>query len=460
MVKLSASSYKCPSCGYNLVYSTDEQLLSCTFCGSSYSPEKIDLLSQIVLPDQGDDDTEADDKQEIICDSCGAKIITDNNTSATFCAFCGSPSLVFGRLTRRFRPDYVIPFKLSREDAVEKIREFVRSRKYAPSRLLEKKIDRKLTGLYVPFWLMDAYCYMHSYNTGYKDGFSGKEKYSIVATMDIAFKNVPFDGAINMRDDLMESIEPFDCSELKPFTTSYLQGFYAQRYDQSVEKLSDRILCRLQRYGTEAAAATNKSYDYYRSDGCVTSPHDIEQKYALFPVWLYSYEYGGKRYSLAVNAQTGKVDGDLPVSRLRKILRYLGYYSVNFLIAAPLWLLVLAIVFWYNYNPTNAGAVIMICTLAVVISLPLIATKHAFKDMDERLGVEHFRYSLFNPIRRGLAGILRKRRAAKDKIRNETNMIMSEKPTFETYYDRSVKADIQIDEIFRGYESVFDDDRV
>ena len=103
-------SYKCPHCGGNLVYSVEEQLLVCSFCGNGITAEKLSLLSRINPPDQGEAD-EDEDRQEITCNSCGAKIIADKNTSATFCAFCGSPSLVTQRLTKRFRPDYVIPFK-------------------------------------------------------------------------------------------------------------------------------------------------------------------------------------------------------------------------------------------------------------------------------------------------------------------------------------------------------------
>ena len=455
MAKLSAQSNKCPSCGYNLVYSAEERMLTCSFCGSSYSPEKIDLLSQIVIPDQGEAEEDEEERQEIICNSCGAKIVADNNTSATFCAFCGSPSLVVGRLTRRFHPDYVIPFKITKDEALAKIKEFAAGKKYAPKGFLTGETIKKITGMYVPFWLMDSHCEMHTYGTGYKDSVSGKEKYSVVSEIDIALKNVPFDGAIDMRDVLMESIEPFDCSEMRPFASSYLQGFYAQRYDQSVDKLSDRILARLRKYGREAAAESAKGYYYYRTDACVVSPYALEQKYALFPVWILTYEYKGAHYQIAVNGQTGKVDGELPVSGVKKALRLTRYYLVNASYFLPVILLILAMIFWARMEPEQAFVAYLIIGLTCSAAVPMLAVLAIAKDVEEATG----KYNILNPVRRGLNYIFGKRRAVRQKIREEMDMNLSPDPSLEHYYDYSFKADVDINEVFVGYETFFEDEK-
>ena len=102
----------------------------------------------------------------------------------------------------------------------------------------------------------------------------------------------------------MEAIEPFDCSELRPFNTSYLQGFYAQRYDLSTDKLSDRILVRLQRYAQETITVTTDRYSAFKADACVVHPYDLEQSYVLLPVWFLNYKYDGVRYTLAMNARS------------------------------------------------------------------------------------------------------------------------------------------------------------
>ena len=76
----SSNDTKCPSCGGRLVFEPVEQMLKCGFCGNTYTPEKIELLQQLPEIDTGAADENEDDKCEIVCDSCGAVLITDKNT--------------------------------------------------------------------------------------------------------------------------------------------------------------------------------------------------------------------------------------------------------------------------------------------------------------------------------------------------------------------------------------------
>lgn len=454
-------SNKCPACGGNLIFDAQEQVLTCSFCGGTFSPEKLELLSQIVSLDQEAADENEDDKHEIVCNSCGANIIADNNTSATFCAFCGSPSLVTQRLTKQFRPDYVIPFKITREQALEKIKEFAKNGKYAPHHFFNDNNIKKITGIYVPFWLMDAECKMHTHGVGYREDLKSSDKYTVVSDIDIGVKNVPFDGAINMKDDLMESIEPYDCSELKPFNASYLQGFYAQRYDLSVDKLSDRIIYRLQRYGKEAATTSLKGYERFHCDSCTVKPEGLEQKYALFPVWLLTYEYGGINYQIAVNAQTGKTDGHLPVDKVKKYARLAWYHFTNLMIFSPLWGGLLALIIWAQWwarnNPDMAAAVNIILALSCAFALPavVVAITTIRAQEDDDFG----RYNLLNPVIRAFKSFVRKRINLKSEILAQTDMMVGAKPAFDEYYDPEFKTQISHEEIFMCHESIFDAQR-
>lgn len=454
-------SYKCPHCGGNLVYSVEEQMLMCSFCGNGITADKLALLSQINPPDQGDAD-ENEERQEITCNSCGAKIIADKNTSATFCAFCGSPSLVTQRLTKRFRPDYVIPFKITREEALSKIKEFAGNGKYAPKHFFNEKNIKKLTGIYVPFWLMDSECNIHTQGIGYKEDLKTTEKYSVISEIYIRVKNVPFDGALNMRDELMESVEPYDCSELKPFNGSYLQGYYAQRYDLSAEKLTDRIMVRLQRYGKQAASESLKGYDRFQWNSCMVGVGELEQKYALFPVWLLTYEYKGKNYQIAVNAQTGKTDGYLPVDKVKTNLRLLWHYLVNIMILSPFWAggaaIVLALKFWSETRPEQAYAVNIVAALACMFVLPLV---FILFNLEAIVGEGEFgKISPLHPLRRAIRAVYTKRAEAKRRIIEQTDMMIGDKPPFSEYYDPAYKAEINNDVLFMGRESIFEDERL
>ena len=452
---ITADSNKCPACGNNLVFSAEEQVLTCSFCGGAYSPEKIDLLSQINSYDCDEADETEEDKHEVVCNACGATIVADNNTTASFCAFCGSPSVITQRLTKKFRPDFVIPFKLTREEALNKMREFAGSRRYVPKNFFRDDNIKKISGVYVPFWLMDSRCEMHTHAVGYREDLRRKAKYSVVSDLNIKFRNVPFDSAVKMKDDLMESVEPYDCSELKPFSSSYLQGYYAQRYDLSVEKLTDRILYTLQRYGAEAVRTSLRGYDSFSCDSCSVTPHDLQQKYALFPIWLLAYEYKGRIYQIAVNAQTGKVDGELPVDKVKRGARLVGYYFTNFLMLSPIWGTAAALLYWALNHRDMVYFLGFFAAFVLLMVAPVIVMAIETKRTDEDFG----RYNVFHPVRRGINALILKRKETKARLLQETNEILGKKPSFDEYYDPAFKAEIHNEELFIGNESLFEDER-
>ena len=453
----TADSKKCPSCGGNLIFNSDEQMLVCYFCGGSFSPEKLDLLSTITVFDTEESGEEEEDKTEIVCGACGASIITDKNTSATFCAFCGSPSLVTNRLTRRFRPDYVIPFKISKEDAITKIREFAKSGRYVPKSVLNDKNIKKITGLYVPFWLMDSRCEIHSSGVGYKNHLSTRDKYNVISDVDISLKAVPFDGALELEDDLMESIEPFDMSEMVSFNSSYLQGFYAKRYDLSVDRLSDRIIARLQRYGREAVSYLMMGYDSYSSDFVFPTPHDLTQKYALFPIWLLTYEYDGKRYQIAVNAQTGKVDGHLPVNKFKRAGRLLLYHLHNVIITAPIWVPIVCILALF-YKYVDQPLIMLISSVLLIpLSLVMVYICWLFiKDWDFFPEKGFWEFDLNKPLRNLFKKIVAHRKEIHMNLKISTNNLLNQKPPVKEYFDTTAKIDFKKEEIPMGQESYFD----
>ena len=449
--EIQADSNKCPACGGNLVFSVENQALTCSFCGGVYSPEKLYLLKTITPLDQETADETEEDKHEIICNSCGARIVAEKNTSATSCAFCGSPSVITQRLSKKFRPQYLIPFKITKEEALTKIDEFARGGDYVPRQFFKNMENKTVTGIYVPFWLMDARCDMHTMGTGYKEDFKCKDRYLVKSDINIRLKNVPFDGAINMKDDLMEAIEPYDYTDVKEFNTSYLQGFYSQRYDLSVDKLSDRILARLQRYGKEAAAASLKGYDSFECGACAVTPDIQEQRYVLFPVWFMTYEYKDSVYQIAVNAQTGKMDGDLPVDTAKRNLRLFWYYFVNVLLGVLMVTPVAAFIYAAVkillgiYEPMYVA----VMTGAVFILIMFL------KIMDSSFS----RFSIFNPLRRVTGAVVMSRLEVKKKLLGNTDVFMGKRPLFDVYYDESYKADINTEETFRGHESILADER-
>ena len=131
----------------------------------------------------------------------------------------------------------------------------------------------------------------------------------------IGFENVPVDGSTKMADDLMESIEPFNISDAVDFQTAYLAGYLADKYDVTAEQSIERANKRVKHSTEEAFAETVKGYATVTTDNSSVQFHGGKAKYALYPVWILNTTWNGNKYTFAMNGQTGKFVGDLPVDK-------------------------------------------------------------------------------------------------------------------------------------------------
>ena len=155
---------------------------------------------------------------------------------------------------------------------------------------------------------------MSGYSTA-RENVTVTNHYDVRRAGTVRFERVPVDASSKMPDDHMDAIEPFDYKELKRFSTAYLPGFLADKYDVSVEDCHERADTRCE--GSLVAALGDTVTGY---DSCVPVSHDVKLcrgkvHYALLPVWLLSTKWQGKNYLFAMNGQTGKLVGDLPLDK-------------------------------------------------------------------------------------------------------------------------------------------------
>ena len=335
----SADSKKCANCGSNLYYDTEHSALMCGNCGSVFDPETLDRTGSFALSNPEKDydgkiEMSEDDnrRHEIVCNSCGAQIVTDENTSATFCAFCGSPAIVSRRLTREFKPDYIIPFAFNKEKAISLFKAHCEEVGHLPKNYINDEVLSKMTGLYVPTWIissevearLNGIAYNgrdadYVYGTAGLSAGVGGHNYSmrIYAKAKFRLKDIPFDGEKKLPDRLMSAAEPFDFTELVPFRPEYLQGYFAEKYDEQPLDMTDKIYRRLDKYALEVSHTFNLGHDKFTPDYKTsrTRYSNQEIKYALLPIWFLTLEYKGIRYQYIVNGQTGKVSGEFPYAR-------------------------------------------------------------------------------------------------------------------------------------------------
>jgi len=378
----SANSVKCPNCGSNLVFDPIRGECICSNCGGVFDPSTLDKIGAFgfVNPERDYDGTieiSKDDAErvEIVCNSCGAQIVTDKNTASTFCAFCGSPALVSRRLTREFKPDYIIPFKFDKEKAISLFEEHCATVSHLPKSFKSKKILEKMTGLYVPTWIISTDVEVNVAGKGNKGRMVDEvytethantlSNYTMLTFGKVKFRlnNVPFDGEIKIPNRLMAACEPFDYSELIKFRPEYLQGYFAEKYDEQPLDMTDRIYKRLDRYAFSVCEKITFGYDTFVPDtnASYTSYNNQNIKYALLPCWFLNIEFDGKSYQYIVNGQTGKVAGDFPYAKGWETIERTGKrarmnaVSINSGLRATLYLLpalVLALVRLFRFGDT------------------------------------------------------------------------------------------------------------
>ena len=326
--------FKCPRCGGKLEFDAATQKMLCPYCDSSFDPAEVGMPVQKGSDKKANVDAgwnhdgkeldaqEAEALQAYLCKSCGGEIICDENTAATACPFCGNPVVLSGRVSGMLRPDYVIPFKTTKEQAIAKMKEFVKSKRFTPRLFASENHLQAIKGIYVPFWLFDsavsadvwydATTVRHWYDSEYN--YTETSYYDVFRSGSMRFENIPVDGSKKMPDDLMDSLEPFFFDDAVDFNTAYLSGFLADKYDVPMKESMSRANARTK---TSAKDALRKSVNGYAT--VIPKHSEIEirpgkAKYVLFPVWLLNTQYRGLTYTFAMNGQTGKFIGNLPVS--------------------------------------------------------------------------------------------------------------------------------------------------
>lgn len=330
-------TYHCPNCGAPLKFSGESQRWDCEFCRSTFAAEELQKIEEQQQAEQplnretAKKKTESNGAKSYSCPSCGAEMITEEGTAASFCAFCGNPTIFPKELSGDFQPEKIIPFRYTKEQAVAALETLCKKKPLLPSDFSSKQHIQSVTGIYVPFWLFD--CSMnvrmdamaqrvHSWSDGnYR--YTKTDHYRLEREGKLAVQGVPADGLQRMGDDLMDGLEPFDYSTMTDFQFSYLSGYFAERYDVSKEASWPQAERRIEQAARSLTEQTMQGYVSRQITNFQTSVCDKETHYAMLPVWLLSTNYDGKTYLLAMNGQTGKTVGNLPMSK-GKMAKWFG----------------------------------------------------------------------------------------------------------------------------------------
>ncbi len=334
------TNYKCPACTGPIRYDSVSGKMVCDYCDSVFEVSEIEALykdenaeAATLHPAEEPKNEWSFDGSEFFdgssnikaynCPSCGAELICDETTAATSCPYCGNPTIIQTSLAGALKPELIIPFKLDKEAAKNAMREHFKGKKLLPAQFAEDNRLDEIKGVYVPFWFFDAEARAEAEYLGTKIRTWSDREYNYTETRYYSldrcgranFDSIPVDGSEKMSDELMQSLEPFDYSQAVAFQTSYLSGFFADRYDVSAEKCVEAANERVRESSLELLHSTTGGYLSVTQKSGRVRVSSGKAKYALLPVWLLSTTWNGEKFLFAMNGQTGKFIGDLPVDK-------------------------------------------------------------------------------------------------------------------------------------------------
>ena len=317
--------YRCPTCGAPVEFDGAAGKMSCDYCGNEFDVSQINeqySKYENVVEVEEPIAKEYCSFDGYRCDSCGAEVATDDYTTATFCSFCGSPTLIRARLSGVLKPELVIPFRIERKQAEEAYKKWTGKGLITPSGFRKKSTIEKITGMYVPFWLYDydVEAYVRATATRTSRDRRGDTvhvhtmHYNIGRNVAAQYDMIPADASEKMDDKAMDLLEPFDYGEIRPFEMPYLAGYFAEKYTYTADEMKGRVENRIRDYIYAEARSTIVGYGSVNIIGSNINMKRRRAAYTLMPVWVLNYKYNGKVYSFHMNGQTGRIVGKPPKS--------------------------------------------------------------------------------------------------------------------------------------------------
>ncbi|EOL43338.1 hypothetical protein [Enterococcus caccae] len=362
-------THKCPNCGGPLLFDPKDQKFHCEYCLNIYTEDEVtayektqrdahleDTSGQAIEPElsytaesqsaemtpeekvafkeatgtQDSDENTLEDTMELFnCPSCGAQIVTEATTAATYCYYCHNPVVLSGRLSGKFLPEKVLPFAIEKEEAVEQFLAWTKKKWFIPKDFFNKEQIDKMTGVYFPYWVVDAEVdgQMNGLGTTIRVWRVGDIEYTETKQFDverqgkISFKELIKNAlSKNVQQKMVEAVQPFILENAVPFKSHYLAGFQAEKRDIEYEAIQKAVQSELNDYSESLLRDTASGYTTLTKLRTNISLNNEDNHYMLLPIWVVTYrsnEQSKKVYYYAMNGQTGKVSGILPVSYKR-----------------------------------------------------------------------------------------------------------------------------------------------
>ena len=302
----------CQNCGGTLIFDPAKNRMSCKMCGAFFDVRDVEVQ------DRSEYEEQYMDCNIYVCDHCGGEIIVNSTEVSTYCIYCGNPAVVFNRVAKQRRPEFILPFSITKEQAVMILRARIKKSFFVPPHIKHFKPEA-VRGIYIPYWIVNAEHYNASFIEGKVQNGKRTETHYYERAGYCTFNNLLLDASKALNDYTSEKLEPFDLTALKLFNENYLAGFYSDMSDLNEQEIIN--------------AANRRSDEMFRSeivrgvhadnvrivDSYAYTEINDDKVYAMLPAWFITMQFNGEPLTVLVNGDTGKVVGTFPFDKKRFI---------------------------------------------------------------------------------------------------------------------------------------------
>jgi DNA-directed RNA polymerase subunit M/transcription elongation factor TFIIS len=354
--------FSCPSCGAEAQWNPSKKALICPFCGTT-SPANVELTAtgeekivehDLVAALRGIPDEQRGwqaKKVSVKCQSCQAISVFDPEHVSQRCDFCGSTALVpYEEIKEAFRPESLLPMKISETQVRDSIRRWYGSRWFAPNKLKRAALTDTVKGFYIPYWTFDAqvhadwtaesgyYYYVTETYTDANGKIATRQVQKIrwepsAGSLDHFFDDELVPASRGVQPEMLRKIEPFPTTkQLVPYNPGYLSGWVVERYQidlvaaaKEAREEMEQEMCRL--------CASRVPGDTHRNLQVDDDYSGQTFKHILVPIWLLTYNYGTRNFQVVINGDTGVIAGKYPKSWIKIFFAVLVMLALAGLIA-------------------------------------------------------------------------------------------------------------------------------
>lgn len=360
---------KCPNCGGSMIFDTTAQKIVCEYCKTQFD---ADYLSSAFS------DAEYMEMNIFSCSSCGAELAMTEYETSSYCIYCGQPTIAFNRISNELKPKYIIPFKISKQQAISNIRNSLTKGFFVPRKIKNFK-EEYVRGIYIPYWLFDMDC---SCSLTISDT---QLLYEIANTH---FSGIPVDASLRINDEVSQRLEPYYTADIQPFHPSYLSGFYSDCYDVSVEDAEELAKDRATKIFLDEIKSNLKKQkiEHYKAH---PNCNITARSYIMMPAWFLTFNYKNEPYTFLVNGQTGKVVGSVPYIRSKMIAVTI---TLGLLLSIP------SIFIFNDFLSSSDDAFEMIFYIIIAIGFLILFGYFGFQSIKTTIGFSKSR-TMFNFVK-------------------------------------------------------------